>query len=132
MHDNSILYTKMDRIIDAMNNYDIMDYNDNCGDELMKRTIIMLNIKKINNSWKKSTLYLSSPDLKNDKRYLKVKTFLLNGELIKPPTIDLKDNGDIKFEDGRHRFSILRDLGYLEIPFIVYEEEKDQLIENFR
>jgi hypothetical protein len=97
----------------------------------MKRTIITLNIEKINNSWKKSILYLSSPDLKNDKRYLKVKTYLLNGELTKPPTIDLKDNGDIEFENGRHRFSILRDLGYLEMPFIVYEDEKEQLIEKY-
>jgi len=91
----------------------------------------MLNIEKINNSWKKSTLYLLSPDLKNDKRYLKVKNYVLNGELTKPPTIDLKDNGDIEFKDGRHRFSILRDLGYLEIPFIVYEDEKEQLIEQY-
>lgn len=122
----------MENIIDNMNNYDITDYNDNCDDELMKRTIITLNIEKINNSWKKSILYLSLPDLKNDKRYLKVKNYLLNGKLTKPPIINLKDSGDIEFEDGRHRFSILRDMDCLEMPFIIYEDEKEQLIEKFR
>ena len=113
-------------IIDNMVKYDINDDNDNC-DRAFETIIINCNIDKINNSWKKSSLYISSNTLEveNKDKYLKSKHDLLNMKVNKPPFIYLTDCNDIEFIDGRNRFANLRDMNCVYMPFIVYKNEKE-------
>jgi hypothetical protein len=111
-------------IIDNMNNYDVN--NDNYDKEF-EITIISCNIDKINNSWKKSSLYISSNilEIENKGKYFQSKDDLFNMKVKKPPFVQLMDNDEIGFIDGRNRFANLRDIKCLYMPFIVYTYEKE-------
>jgi hypothetical protein len=112
-------------IINNMVKYDINNDNENYDKEF-EITIISCNIDKINNSWKKSPLYISSNilEIENKEKYFQSKDDLFNMKVKKPPFIQLMDNDDIEFIDGRNRFANLRDMNCLYMPFIVYKNEK--------
>lgn len=119
-------------IIDNMNKYDVNIDNEDFYEEF-KTIIITCNINKINNSWKKSLLYISTnfADIENKAKYNQSKKDLFNMKVNKPPFINLTDNNDIEFIDGRHRFSNLRDMNCLYMPFIVCISEKDTICEIY-
>jgi len=97
-------------------------------------TIIICKIDKIEKSWKKSKLYISSLEekRKNNKKYEQSKKDLFDLKVDKPPQIHLnEDNNEIEFDDGRHRFSVLRDYKFTRMPFIVNSNEKDEIIKLF-
>lgn len=113
-------------IIDNMIKYDINNDNENYDTEF-ETIIVTCNIDKINNSWKKTALYISSNilEIENKDKYLKSKNDLLNMKVNKPPFINLTDYNDIEFIDGRNRFANLRDMNCINMPFIVYKNEKE-------
>ena len=45
--------------------------------------------------------------------------FLKTGEPIEAPNVSVTSQGVVQFGDGRHRFAVLRDLGYKEISVSV-------------
>jgi hypothetical protein len=49
--------------------------------------------------------------------------FLKEETPIQPPTVTIRKNGSVEFENGRHRFAVLRDRGVKEIPVSVDAEE---------
>ena len=111
-------------IIDNMSNYDVSYDNENYESEY-KIMIIFCNINKINNSWKKSLLYITSniSELENKDKYIQSKKDLLSMKVEKPPFIYLTDDNNIEFIDGRHRFANLRDMNCKKMPFIIYKTE---------
>jgi len=114
------------KIIDIMSEYDVNIDNENYDKEF-ETIIITCNITKINNSWKKSSLYISSnaSEIANKEKYFQSKDDLINLKVKKPPFIQLIDNNEIEFIDGRNRFANLRDIKCLYMPFIVYTYEKE-------
>ena len=116
----------MKDIIDNMSKYDINNDNENYDKEF-ETIITTCNINKINNSWKKSLLYISSNilEIENKYKYFKSKDDLFNMKVDKPPFINLTDCNNIEFIDGRNRFANLRDLNCLYMPFIIYKNEKE-------
>lgn len=113
-------------IIDIMCEYDVNIDNENYDKEF-ETIIITCNIDKINNSWKKSPLFISSNilEIENKEKYFQSKIDLFNMKVKKPPFIQLMDNNEIEFIDGRNRFANLRDVKCLYMPFIVYTYEKE-------
>ncbi len=47
-----------------------------------------------------------------------------------PPHIEFLDNL-VKFVEGRYSFSVIRDIGCISMPFIVYLDELEQIVELF-
>jgi hypothetical protein len=92
-----------------------------------KYRLVIIDTKKINNSWKKTNDYIGKFDTI---KYYSAKQKLLNSkrDLIElkvsvPPYIYLDSNGNIDFYNGRNRFANLRDAGVKEMPFVM--EAKD-------
>ena len=105
-----------------MSKYDVNNDNENYEKEF-ETIIITCNIQKINNSWKNSSLYISSNilEIDNKEKYLQSKNYLFNMKVEKPPFIELIDNNEILFIDGRNRFANLRDMNCMYMPFIIYK-----------
>jgi len=93
----------------------------------------IVNIDKINNLWKKDkALYISEiyEEIKFPNKYLNSRKDLLEKNITIPPKIIYDEENDlISFENGRHRFSNLRDLGCKEIPVIILNEDKEKIEE---
>lgn len=113
-------------IIDNMIKYDVNNDNEFYEKEF-ETIIITCNINKINNSWKKSSLYISSNilEIENKNKYIQSKNDLLNMKVEKPPFIELIDNNDVVFIDGRNRFANLRDMNCECIPIIIYKYDNE-------
>jgi hypothetical protein len=79
------------------------------------------NIKNINNSWKNNEKYLSEnyDELECKNKYLNSRINIYNNKIDKPPEIEVDNNKNITFKDGRHRFSNFRDLEKKTIPIII-------------
>lgn len=97
-------------------------------------TLKIVNVEKINNLWKKDKdMYINEiyEEIKYPLQYLKSRDNLLKKKIIEPPRIVYDEEQDlITFENGRHRFSNLRDLGCKEIPVIVIDNETIKKIEE--
>jgi hypothetical protein len=90
--------------------------------------IIICDINKINKSWENSDLHISqnTSEIEEKIKYNKSRNDLFNMKVKVPPTIFLNDN-NIEFDDGRNRFSNLRDINCQKMPFIIYKKEKDAI-----
>ena len=92
-----------------------------------KCRLVMIDSKKIDNSWKKTKDYIGKFDTI---KYYGAKQKLLNSkkdimelQVSVPPYIYLDSNGNIDFCNGRNRFANLRNAGVKEMPFVI--ESKD-------
>jgi hypothetical protein len=92
-----------------------------------KCRLVMIDSKKIDNSWKKTKDYIGKFDTI---KYYGAKQKLLNSkkdimelQVSVPPYIYLDSNGNIDFCNGRNRFANLRNAGVKEMPFVI--ETKD-------
>jgi hypothetical protein len=109
---------------------EIIDY---CIEKLKKyetkkgETLKIVNIDKINNLWKKDKdKYISEnyEEIKYPNKYLNSRKDLIDKKIEIPPKIMYDEKNElILFENGRHRFSNLRDLGCKEIPVIVTDKK---------
>jgi hypothetical protein len=92
-----------------------------------------MSVKKINELWKKDKhLYISKiyENIENKAKYLKSRKDLLEGNILEPPKIYYNEEKElIIFENGRHIFSNLRDLGCKKIPIITNKNTKKVLEE---
>lgn len=113
-------------IIDNMSKYDVNNDNE-FYEKDFETIIITCNINKINNSWKKSSLYISSNilEIENKNKYFQSKNDLFNMKVEKPSFIELIDNNDVVFIDGRNRFANLRDMNCEYIPIIIYKYDNE-------
>jgi hypothetical protein len=107
----SIPYHTIMCTINKMLNYECNDYE----------ILIMLNIKKLNDSWQLSDNYIDTyNNLSFGKlKYINSRFDLINFNIEEPPYIYRNDTNNIEFYNGRHRFSNLRDIGIINIPCII-------------
>ena len=93
--------------------------------------IMNVSVKIINELWEKDkSNYISKiyENIENKGKYLNSRKNLLEGNVLEPPKIKYdKENSLIIFENGRHRFSNLRDLGCEKIPIITDKNTKKYL-----
>jgi hypothetical protein len=92
-----------------------------------KCQLVIIDTKKIDNSWKKTKDYIGKfENLKyysaKDK-FLNSKRDIIELKVSVPPYIFLDCNGNIDFCNGRNRFANLRNAGVKELPFVI--ETKD-------
>ena len=92
-----------------------------------KCKLVMIDIKKIENSWKKTKDYIGKFDTI---QYYSAKQKLLNSKkdimelkVSVPPYIYLDEKGNIDFCNGRNRFANLRNANVREMPCVM--ETKD-------
>jgi hypothetical protein len=107
----------MDGTIDRMNKYDVSNF--------VGTSIVKLNVGKIDKLWRGSIFYIPNTykNIANKNKYNNTHTDIINGLVDKPPVIVIDDDCILKFLDGANTFAVFRDNGYLEIPFIILEEQ---------
>jgi hypothetical protein len=92
-----------------------------------KCKLAIINIKKIDNSWKKTKDYIGKFETIKystaKQKFLNSKKDIIELKVITPPYIYLDCNGNIDFCNGRNRFANLRNAGVIEMPFVI--EKKD-------
>ena len=136
---NNINYTKQtheDAILHD-NIYDRIVLSDSA--KVYGKKLVGLNTAKIEELFKKDMAYISPNGEKGSisNRYEGVKEYLLTGRNINATEAVLtEDNGELKFTvlDGRHRFSVMRDMGMHKVKMALSEDsaklaEKYGLIE---
>ncbi len=107
----------MEDTIDRMNNYDVSSF--------IGTSIIKLNITVIDKLWKKSIFYIPNiyKNIINKNAYNLAYDNLINNLIDKPPTIIIDDDCLLKFLEGANIFAIFRDNAYIEMPFIILDEQ---------
>ncbi len=89
------------------------------------RKLVMLDIQRIEDLFKKDIFYIEPNGANTAKSmYDGVKDYLNSGHNIDAPLIELYKAGNsicVGFIDGRHRFSVLRDMGMRKMPFSLNE-----------
>jgi hypothetical protein len=112
---------KMEDTIYRMNNYDFSNF--------IGTSIVKLNIKKVDKLWKGSIFYISESykNIANKNKYNNTYRDILKGLVDKPPVIVIDEECLLKFLDGANTFAVFRDNGYLEMPFIILEEQLELL-----
>ena len=92
-----------------------------------KCKLVIIDTKKINNSWKKTKDYIGKFDAikyySAKQKFLNSKRDIIELQVSVPPYIYLDSNGNIDFCNGRNRFANLRNAGVKEMPFVI--ETKD-------
>ena len=99
-----------------------------------KCKLVIIDTKKINNSWKKTKDYIGKFDAI---KYYSAKQKLLNSKrdimeqrVSVPPYIYIDYSGNIDFCNGRNRFANLRDAGVKEMPFVMETRDYKRFILN--
>ena len=64
-------------------------------------------------------------------RYPKVQDYLKHNKIIKASSVDVDDEGKIHFNNGRHRYSALRDSGQKQIPMSLHSDEARENAKKF-
>ena len=87
-----------------------------------------VDIQKVNDSWAKDKdMYIGPGGTGNAirNRYERFIGFLHGGEPIEMPQISWGEwSKNIQFTNGRHRFSVLRDMGLKKIPAMIPKKQE--------
>ena len=93
------------------------------------KRLVWLDVGKVDRSWSTDRgFYIGRGGTGNtiSDRYARFGEWLKRGEPIRAPDIGLGPSGEVRFGDGRHRFSVLRDRGVQRMPFYIdrFDAEK--------
>ena len=90
-----------------------------------KQIVVNGNVNQIDELWKKTELYIEP--FSNTKKYINSKKDIIDGKVDIPPIIAINDldKNDLQliFQNGRHRFANLRDAGVKNIPIIITNDQ---------
>ena len=93
---------------------------------------VEIDIAKFDEAWRLDKVYyIPLKSLINSQRKLRFVKFLQEGKPIIIPEVRLLQDNIPDFENGRHRFSVLRDLGLKQIPMSVPESQVDMFFKLF-
>jgi len=87
-----------------------------------RRAVVLVDVARLDAAWSRDRGYYIPPGGGGAEiagRRVDFRHFLASGRAIEPPRIVIDEDGTVSFLDGRHRFSVLRDLGVRTIPVIV-------------
>ena len=90
-------------------------------DKIYGLSMVEVDVKKFDNLLKEGKYYVGYMGVGGSaEKYAAFKDFLHTKNTIEPPKVSLEkdENGNVvtKIEDGRHRFAVLRDMGFDTIP----------------
>jgi hypothetical protein len=95
---------------------------------------LIIEIRKIDNSWKKTKDYIGKFDTikyySSKQKLLNSKKDLFDLKVSVPPYIYLDYNGNVDFCNGRNRFANLRDSGVKELPFVMETKDYKKFISS--
>ena len=101
-----------------------------------KCKLVIININKIDNSWKRTKDYIGKfntiKSYSSKQKRLNSKKDLIELKVSVPPYIYLDNNGNIDFCNGRNRFANLRDSGVKEMPFVIETKDYKKFISAFK
>ena len=87
---------------------------------------VEINIEKFDKAWSLDKGYYIPPKSRiNSQRKLRFVDFLRGGKPIIMPEVGLLPNNVPGFDNGRHRFSVLRDLGLKRMPIAVDKSQEN-------
>lgn len=93
---------------------------------------IPIDVGKLDNSWSKDDLYVGPGGQGGmAKRYAGFQDYLGTGQPVTTPEVGLGPDGEIRFGNGRHRFSVMRDLGVDTLPVTVPAEDAAEISRRF-
>jgi hypothetical protein len=96
-------------------------------------TTVMADAEKLDKEWSKDAgFYLPKEGLgksENKGKRQDFEDFLKKGEPIRQPKVVVDANGDISFEDGRHRTRVLLNKGLKRIPLTVHKDDAERVRE---
>lgn len=104
------------------------------SDRWANEEIIWVDVQKIISSWRTNDdNFLDGPQHDNaiGKRYEGFGKWLEKGITIQPPEIHLAHNGEISFNNGRHRFTWMANHGVKTIPASVPKEDVEEIRNRF-
>jgi tRNA nucleotidyltransferase (CCA-adding enzyme) len=99
--------------------------------------VVLVDVSKFDAEWSKDEGFYISSSGKNEisNRREKFQEFLKTGKPIIMPSVSVRDIGSrglIGFTNGRHRFAVLRDMGFTEIPVSVDAKSAKMAKELFK
>lgn len=97
-------------------------------------TTVLLDPLKIDSSWRDDSFYVprGGGGAEMPGRSRGARKFLATGEDFQASRGGLSRDGMWYFEDGRHRFAVLRDLGIDRVAVTVPREQVREILELFR
>lgn len=86
---------------------------------------VLVDVEKVDAAWKKGDQQHISPGGKGgvSGRYERFGEFWDDGNVVIAPLLNVRKNGTVEFNNGRHRFAYLRDHGFKQIPVSMDEED---------
>lgn len=99
--------------------------------------MVWVNPRALDQAWQLDTGYYLPPEGTLGASEIKgrragFRRFLETGEAIQAPRVSLnRETGAVEFEDGRHRFAVLRDEGVTAIPIMVPANEAAEFQSRF-
>lgn len=95
-----------------------------------KEVMVVVSTAKLDASWAKdSGFYIpaNGGGAEIGGRRDGFKSFLATGATVEPSTVCLDEQGEVSFVDGRHRFSVLRDMGARQVVVAIHKSQAKKL-----
>lgn len=96
--------------------------------------VVMVDPDKLDASWANDESYYipkGGGGAEIEGRRAGFERFMQTGRPIEMPYVSVGADGQMSFEDGRHRFSVLRDMGVNKIPVMVDADSADEFSSRF-
>lgn len=95
--------------------------------------VVLVDVAKFDRSWSRDALYIGPGGAGGiDTRYTDFQHFLAETDIpVEMPEVGLTDRGELAFDNGRHRFSVLRDHGHRIVPVAVRRRDAAAIQERF-
>jgi len=99
-----------------------------------KCRLVIIDTKKIDNSWKKTKDYIGKfetiQSYGSKQKLLNSKRDIMELKVTVPPYIYVDGNGNIDFCNGRNRFANLRNAGVKQMPFVIESNDYKKFISS--
>ena len=99
-----------------------------------KCRLVIIDTKKIDNSWKKTKDYIGKfetiQSYGSKQKLLNSKRDIMELKVTVPPYIYVDGNGNIDFCNGRNRFAKLRNAGVKQMPFVIESNDYKKFISS--
>jgi len=96
--------------------------------------LVTVSVEKLNDSWSTDKDYYIGPGGTLNtigNRYNRFKEFLQTHQPIEASRVGFDWKGNVTFGNGRHRFSVLRDIGLDRIPIAVHNSDAKEFKRRF-
>lgn len=101
------------------------------GFDARNRVLVTVDVRKLDNAWKREGVGLYIPSGGGGGeiagRRAAFSEYLKSGKPVNTPVVNVQKDGSVRFANGRHRFSVLRDMGYHRVAVSVPRSQAARL-----